>query len=684
MKSEYLSVKRIAEITGLDCRNLAMRCKRGKYITREVPSIGGRGGVKYEILVSSLEPELQEKLRISSDTNADGGVTDAARPISLVEYRESKFNPKNNPFFQSTAGVPAVAEVPAVPVSLGNPDDTAVENFVTNNAKRIALAKYDTVAMWREFRAKYTNKKTADADFVTAFNKGFISETLAGLLGKLSRGTLYRWFGLLKGNDDYRSLINNYNYTGESRLDTTLTDLEIGEFIKIYFNDAQMNLETCYNLMRDKFTSLGIPIHSVSTFRRWVKHINGNYKWFSALARQGEKAYNDNVGVYLQRDITDLKAGDVLIADGNKLDFFVKNPFTGKPCRATMVVYIDWISFDVAGFEIMLSENTQCISSALRNSILRLGRFPKMVYMDNGKAFRGTYFTGCESLTSCGFKGIYKNLGIDLTIARAYSGRSKVVERFFRNFVKSAPPMMSSYIGNCIENRPARYKRNEQLHKELHKDDKIPTIEEAKQMIESWLEYYRRQPCPHDKTKTVGEMFLSGCGDGVDPDMLDELLMASDIRTVKRNIIRIFGLEYTSVKLHGLDRQVVIKYSLFDIRKIKVYSLKGEYICEAEPVVKVKALVKYGSAVDMYNFKKQIKIQKSLRKQAIAQTKAILKAAANPFADYSWSAPILPNNSKSEEKPDDERPKSLPKKKRNLEITCYEHIERKEKPKYDI
>ena len=41
----------------------------------------------------------------------------------------------------------------------------------------------------------------------------------------------------------------------------------------------------------------------------------------------------------------------------------------------------------------MLEENTQCIASALRNSIINLDMIPKVVYQDNGRAFRAKYFT---------------------------------------------------------------------------------------------------------------------------------------------------------------------------------------------------------------------------------------------------------------------------------------------------
>lgn len=73
---------------------------------------------------------------------------------------------------------------------------------------------------------------------------------------------------------------------------------------------------------------------------------------------------------FIVRNAALLKAGQVLVADGHSLNFQVINPFTGKPCRATLLGFLDWKSTALVGYEIMMSENTQCIASALRNSIL--------------------------------------------------------------------------------------------------------------------------------------------------------------------------------------------------------------------------------------------------------------------------------------------------------------------------
>lgn len=92
------------------------------------------------------------------------------------------------------------------------------------------------------------------------------------------------------------------------------------------------------------------------TFRRYVKWFkDNNYdKWF--LTRDGEKALSDKVEPYIKRDASLLEVEDVLVADGHKLAFQVINPFTGKPCRATLVGFLDWKSTALVGYELCLKK----------------------------------------------------------------------------------------------------------------------------------------------------------------------------------------------------------------------------------------------------------------------------------------------------------------------------------------
>lgn len=223
------------------------------------------------------------------------------------------------------------------------------------------------------------------------------------------------------------------------------------------------------------------------------------------LARDGEKALSDKVEPYIKRDASLLDVGDILVADGHKLAFQVINPFTGKPCRATLVGFLDWKSTALVGYEIMLEENTQCIASALRNAIINLDMIPKIVYQDNGRAFRAKYFTDEKGFGELGFYGLYAKLGIETVFARPYNARSKVIERFFKEFQEGFEKLMPSYVGSSIINKPAYLKRNENFHKNLHQDY-VPTIEETIKMIDMWLKFKNSQTCTNASNMTIAEV----------------------------------------------------------------------------------------------------------------------------------------------------------------------------------
>ena len=144
----------------------------------------------------------------------------------------------------------------------------------------------------------------------------------------------------------------------------------------------------------------------------------------------------------------------------------------------------------------MMTENTQCIASALRNAILNLGVIPKVVYQDNGKAFKAKYFQNVD-FDEAGFNGVYASLGIKSVFAKPYNARAKVIERFFKEFQEEFEKMMISYCGSGIENKPAWMKRGQKLHRELHRKmtgNYIPTVQEIIKYIDCCIDYHNSKP----------------------------------------------------------------------------------------------------------------------------------------------------------------------------------------------
>lgn len=493
-------------------------------------------------------------------------------------------------------------------------------NFTPEKSKKIALARLDIIHQWLDFRKKSTNKLQADYDFVSLHNTS--NSHLFEILGKISRGTLHRWKNIINETEDYTKLIPQYRYAKVNEYRTCLTDEEIKIFMGLLLHPNRFCIGKAIALTKYKLQQQGQSyIPADITFRKyanWFKKNNYD-KW--VLARDGEKALSDKVEPYIKRDASLLEVGDILVADGHVLNFNVINPFTGKPIRATLVGFLDWKSTALVGYEIMLEENTQCIASALRNSIINLDMIPKVVYQDNGRAFRAKYFNDDRGFSELGFNGLYSKLGIETVFARPYNARAKVIERFFKEFQEGFEKLLPSYVGSSIDNKPAYLMRNEKLHTQLH-NDFVPTLDETINMIDMWLSFKNSQPCPNIPDKTIAEVLEERKKQNIDINQLDDLMLATEVKTIQRNGIRFLNCDYFDERLYGFKSKVLIKYNLFDLTSIKVYTTKGEYLCMAERVTETHPMAKLlGTVTDFEDYKQKIVKQRKLHKKTINAVK---------------------------------------------------------------
>lgn len=490
---EYIDINKIAELKGLKSnRSLRLAIQKGKYVARVVKVFGGKS---YEILYSSLEPEIQEKLQDELIKEVTQSNCTALVPINNI----------NN------------------------------KNFITESAKLTALARVDIVKALQNMRTKYKTKKEADSIFLDLYNSGMYLPKIHKFIGSISIGTLHRWIWAYEDNEDYRVLLPNYKYTKQGEYNTILTQEMKDIFIKFLLHPNKFSVTKAIKLTQHILEKKGVEnIPHIITFRRYAEHYKKNNYSRWILFREGEKAYHDKVEAYIERDISKLEVGDVLIADGHTLNFQVINPFTGKPTRATLVGFLDWKSTALVGYEIMMSENTQCIASALRNAIINLGMIPKVVYQDNGKAFKAKYFQSCD-FDEEGFNGIYANLGIKSVFAKPYNARAKVIERFFLEFQEEFEKMMPSYIGTSIENKPAWMKRGEKLHRDMHKkltNNYIPTIQELIKYIDCWLDFHNSKPCPNAPQISIKQCLNCVQKQEIDKNILNDLMMKTEVRTI--------------------------------------------------------------------------------------------------------------------------------------------------------
>jgi len=615
----FIDVKTLAEFKGVTERAIRIAIRKDKYIAK---TENVRGGKSYRICLSSVEPEIQSKY-----------MNDYYKALVLEETQDIKLCLE--------------------PIQ---------EKIIPENMKKIALARLDFLKLWKDYKKGNKNKKQRGNEFLSLYNTGEFHKNIFEIIGTTSIGSIYRWKAKLAGTSDWTRLVPDYQYKGSRECRSSLTDEEIKIFMKLLLNQNKFRIGKAISLTKHILNKRGYEILPKDvTFRRYAEWFKATHydKWI--LAREGSKALRDKVEPYIIRDATVLDVGSVLIADGHRLAFQVINPFTGKPCRANLVGFLDWKSGALMGYEIMLEEDTQCIASALRNAILNLGRIPDIVYQDNGRAFRANFFTGDKNFEELGFNGLYERLGIKPVFAAPYNARAKVIERFFLEFQEGFEKLLPSYIGSSIDNKPAYMKRNEKLHKEIH-SGYIPTIQEAIELIEIWLEYKHSLPCSNVKGKTVAEVLSQVDKQEIDEKLLDDLMMAMEVKTIGRNGIRFLKQDYFDDTLYGIRDKAIIKYSLFDLSYIKVYSMQGEFLCRAERVTSTHPMAKHlGDIKDIQDYKQKIVKQRKLRNKTLKAVKQYFTSEDMNMIEKQFSVDFQDSYAKPEAHQVKEKAKLIPK-----------------------
>jgi putative transposase len=402
-------------------------------------------------------------------------------------------------------------------------------------------------------------------------------------LGKVSRSTLERWRkDLEEAEYDYHVLAPKW---GKHRSGTTkLTEHESRILFTQVFHQNRVKTGTAITVTKYILELEGLPSpSSPATMRRAVDQFQRQHFDLWTFYREGEKALVDKVLPFIERDDSLIDVGDVLVADGHRCNFRVKNPWTGKPCRPMLVGFYDWKSRILCGWSISLEENTQLITSALRNAIIRLGKTPKIILLDNGAAFKSKVFTGDIDLEQSGIRGMFARLDIKTVFAWPYNARSKPIERFFGDFSNQFERYMPSFSGASITDKPASMMRNEKLMQAYYKENvmEIPHVMAA---LEKWWDFHAWTDHPTLKGQQKGQVFESGRGTGIDQGKLNDLMMDMAIKRLGRNGVSFLGGDYFHEALYGLREQVVIRYDFCDITSIHVYAKNGDYICQAPAV----------------------------------------------------------------------------------------------------
>lgn len=484
------------------------------------------------------------------------------------------------------------------------------------------------------------HKVQARDNFMAAYNSGAAYPELYKSLGELSWKTIESWKTTLKKScGDSLQLADR---RGKKRGERSITPLQAQIVLAFVRQPKGKSLpkSEIIRLSRDVMRSKGVDNLSDATLRRflddWIAVNYDEWIWW----REGDKGLNDKVMFWTERDYDAINVGDILVADGHVLNFLVLNPWTGKAQRMMLVLFFDMKSSMPCGWEIMPTENTASISAALRRSIIRLGMVPRIVYLDNGRAFKGQYFTGTD-FEQTELPGLYERIGIKLIVAKPYHGQSKTIERFFKTFGE-LERMSPSFIGTAIDNKPAHLNRGEKLHRRINDKivgDFVPSLIDSHRAIATWFDHYaNREQGPNSHLAGIRpqEIFDAGRGPGVDANALRILMMKKEERKIYGRGVKVYdqGEWYYHPALYGRKHKVYVRYDLQERDSVLIYDQRtDEFICEASRVDKVHPAARIlGDEKDIALLENQLEMIGSLKKQTVSHAKAMAEAVVIPEA----------------------------------------------------
>lgn len=193
--------------------------------------------------------------------------------------------------------------------------------------------------------------------FLDLYNSGMYLPKVFKFIGTISIGTLHRWVKSYERYENAECLVPQYKFNKQGEYNTILTDEMKHVLLRFLLHQNKFNYGKAIKLTKEILRKQGYEnLPCDLTFKRYAENFRKNNYAEWVLKREGMKAYHDKVEPYIERDISKIELGDIIIADGHVLNFQVINPFTGKPTRATLVGFLDWKSTALVGYEIMMTE----------------------------------------------------------------------------------------------------------------------------------------------------------------------------------------------------------------------------------------------------------------------------------------------------------------------------------------
>lgn len=538
----YLPVDEVASLLGITMRTVRKKITSGQMPAKEESGVRGRGGVRYMVPLSELDDRMQIKYWKKREKEQLG--------------KESIVVPED---VRQARGLDEYSE-----------DD-----------RRVIQAWINAVQDWQRYRSGgYPGDlQAADDDFVRCNQNKYPDIAL-------SVDSLYRKWKAIR-EQDYDGLIDKRGR--HRRGQNSIPELAWELFKYYYLDESQHPIKQCFDYVtwwyEKEMPELIPELPSYHAFRRAIKNIP-----FAVVKywREGDKAYEDDAAPYITRLYEDLEINEVWVADNHTLDVISKDDQTGKQHRLYITAFQDVRSRKMVGWYITDRPNSDGVLYALRKGILKHG-IPRYIYTDNGREFL------CFDIGGRGRRKTAKNedhtpppiftrLGIGFWNAKVRNGRSKIVERVFREFKDKCSRLFPGFVGGNVTEKP------EKLKQEV-KSTKIVLDKKLQENFDLFIDGIFNKT-PHSGAgmygRTPEEVFaeeMVTVRRASEDDLNLMLLRSTRMQTVREKgvYLDLYGAKTfywnSEFLMTYQGHRVYLRYDPEHLETVRVYNEKDEFLC---------------------------------------------------------------------------------------------------------
>ncbi len=596
---EWFTASELSNILGISKRAINKRANSENWEYREVPT---KGGYQKQFKTESLPPDIFRKLILK--------LTDQYNDLP------EEFIPR-----LSTKSLEELKEC------------MRLYMIAPDHHKEEADAKLEIIQAYERFRQRNSQLTEGQAKslFVKLYNQGKITVYKALNIGidQITLKTFYKWLEDYNLHGLYGLLPKHINKGRKQKITPQMIKIVWSQIGKGITRGTRIYEALKYYKQQGEIQD---ELPSYATFARWFSKWKRENDAKIKMVLEPDKfrseympAFGDQTQQYKAEYY-----GQVLMLDATKADVMcrwkevIDDKMVEKTKRLTLTIFIDVYSRDIR-FVLAERENSYIVvDSLLRKQLLEVG-VPERIITDNGSVYQSKHF-----------KQVCKRFNIEPIYTEAYSPEQKaIVERAFGTIATQFFETLEGYIGHSVAERKAIESRSKWATK-LWKDENfileiLLSPEDLKSKLEEYLEKrYRKEKHSFGIVKELIAKSPKLPPKITDERVLDILLGEERKRKLTNKGIRLHNTHYISDKLidyyleKGKESWVLVREDVSDIRRIYVYDLKGQFICEAFDVKGLSEEVRAAEA-------------KKARKKANKKAKTERKEIKQFTEEYSTS-----------------------------------------------